>query len=180
MSAELTAVVLAGLPGTGKSALAELLAAALDAPVLDKDRVRAALFGPRHVSYSRSQDDFVMETLYAAVGHVGDEGLARWALIDGRTFTRASQLAALRAGLARANADLALIECTCAPDVARARIAAQTGEHAALNRSASLYDTLAARAESLPEPKLVLATDREELGPLAQRALEWLRAERHA
>ena len=31
MSAELTAVVLAGLPGTGKSALAELLAGMTDA-----------------------------------------------------------------------------------------------------------------------------------------------------
>jgi adenylylsulfate kinase len=37
-------IAMAGLPGTGKSTLANALANALGAAVLNKDRVRAALF----------------------------------------------------------------------------------------------------------------------------------------
>jgi predicted kinase len=176
LSATLTAVVLAGLPGTGKSTLAGLLAEALDAPVLDKDRVRDALFGPRHVSYLRNQDDFVMSTLYAALAHVASSGLARFAVIDGRTFTRAGQFDDLREALERADAELRLIECTCAAQVARQRIASQAGVHVAANRKASLYDELASRVVHLPGPKLVLATDAAPLAELVERAVTYARS----
>jgi predicted kinase len=40
-------IAMAGLPGSGKSTLATCLEPRLGAVVLDKDRVRAALFPPR-------------------------------------------------------------------------------------------------------------------------------------
>ena len=50
-------VIMAGLPGSGKSTVARALAERLPATVLDKDVIRAALFAPAHVEYSRVQDD---------------------------------------------------------------------------------------------------------------------------
>lgn len=57
-------IAMAGLPGVGKSTLARALAARLDAVVLDKDRIRASLFPPSHVDYSRDQDDFCIDVMY--------------------------------------------------------------------------------------------------------------------
>jgi len=169
----LTVVVLAGLPGTGKSTLAALLAQALDAPILDKDRVREALFGPRHVRYERAQDDFVVECLIAAAAHVERGGLARFAILDGRTFAAAGQLEALRAALAARGLGERTIEMVAEAETARARLAAQR-DHPARNRGPRLHAELAALAAPLPGPKLVLDSTHVLPEELARRALEWL------
>jgi adenylylsulfate kinase-like enzyme len=46
-------VIMAGLPGTGKSTLSRNLADQLNGIVLDKDLVRDALFGENWTEYSR-------------------------------------------------------------------------------------------------------------------------------
>ncbi len=52
---------LAGLPGTGKSALAQRLAGALSAIVLDKDAVGAALFPQQEIEYSTNEAAALLE-----------------------------------------------------------------------------------------------------------------------
>jgi len=56
-------VVMAGLPGTGKTTLAKALAERLGGVVVSKDAIRAAALG-RLVDYSAEQDDFCMELVY--------------------------------------------------------------------------------------------------------------------
>ena len=64
-------IVLAGLPGAGKSTLARALASRLaDARVLDKDVVRDALFGPCDHTATESQVS-VSAMLDAARYHLG-------------------------------------------------------------------------------------------------------------
>ena len=50
-----TWVLFAGLPGTGKSTLARAIAGRLGAAVLDKDRVRGALFPRGLTDYTRNK-----------------------------------------------------------------------------------------------------------------------------
>ena len=56
-------IAMAGLSGTGKSTLARRLAGRLDGVVLDKDVVRAALFGA-DVDYTSEQNNLVVNIMF--------------------------------------------------------------------------------------------------------------------
>jgi len=152
-------VALAGLPGTGKSALAAELVRVTGWPVFDKDRVRAALFGPDGVEHSAAQDDFCASLTYLAATWQLQQQRSAGVVLDGRTYARPGTLLpllALRGAVPGAR--LALIECHCAPDIAGQRLARDrlAGTHPAADRDAALYRRLAAVAQPLALPADVL------------------------
>jgi adenylylsulfate kinase len=170
-------IAMAGLPGTGKSAIAAKLTLALRAPLFDKDRVRAALFGPGHVDYSREQDDLVVAMLFDAVRFGAERRAWRAAILDGRTFSRAEQVRELERAAAAIGARLEIIECACSAEVALERIERDraSGAHAASNRDRELYFRVRAESQPIELPHLVVHTDREPVEVSVARCLAHLR-----
>jgi predicted kinase len=180
-------VALAGLPGTGKSTLARVLAAELLAPVLDKDRVRAALFRPDRLEHSPAQDDLCMRAIYAAAALMARSDAAAGALLplvpdatplvsailDGRTYTRTGSVAALVEAARGAGTALLVVECRCADALAEERLArdAAAGAHPARNRGVALHRELRARAEPLA-PALAAALASTGEGAVAHLVLD--------
>src|SRR5262245_21147693 len=115
-------IVMAGLPGTGKSALAARLAEALGGVVLGKDAVRAALVPPPVLDYSSAQDEITMTAIYAATAHFLRVDPGRTVLIDGRTFSRAHQLRDLLSLAESIHQPPRFIQCVCDDEVVRGRL----------------------------------------------------------
>ena len=154
-------VLMAGLPGTGKSSIAAALARLLPATILDKDRIRPALFTPSGVDYTRDQDDFCIQVMLDTAAFILTRNARQPVILDGRTCSRAYQVQQVRACADRISHHLAIIECVCDDATAQRRLDndAATGRHPAANRTFALYQTLNATAEPIPDPKLVLNTD---------------------
>jgi predicted kinase len=169
-------VVMAGLPGTGKSALASRLSLALHGVVLSKDTVRAALFPGAALDCSSAQDEIAMAAVYAAAEYLLVTHPARPVVIDGRTFSKPGQLAAPLALAAKLRVPVRVIECVCAPAVAEARIAADraAGTHEAPNRTPELHAKARAAAVPLTVPRLTLDTGALALAACETAALAYL------
>src|SRR5260370_17477154 len=88
-------VLMAGLPGTGKTPLARELAHRTQGAILSKDEIRAALFSPEDIEYSFKQDDFVMEIMLEAASFLLQHTPARKIFLYGRTFSRRYQIHSL-------------------------------------------------------------------------------------
>lgn len=153
-------VLMAGLPGCGKSTLARGLAERLSGAVLDKDRIRAALFAPADIEYSTGQDDFCEQVMLEAADYLLRKNPSRYVFLDGRTFSRRYQIEeAIRAAEAMGQ-PWRILECICPEDEARRRIEAQAaaGEHLAGNRDFDLYLRVKAHFEEITLPKTLIDT----------------------
>lgn len=174
-------VQLAGLPGTGKSTLAGELTRELGPRtlLLDKDRIRDALFGPRLVTYTQDQDDFCVRVMHqAAARHVREHPGAA-AVLDGRTCSRRYQIEEVQHLAKETGRPLRIIECVCPDRIAAHRLQQDllAGTHPAANRDHDLHRRLKARAEPITLPALRLDTSAP-LQDCTRAAVNYLSAER--
>ena len=151
-------ILMAGLPGTGKTTLARQLAPALHAAILSKDTVRHALFAPDLVEYSTDQDDFVIDLLLLTAEYIWERDPTKAIILDGRTFSRAAQRQHVIDFADVHRQPCRIIECICDDDIALSRLAQPDPDHPAGNRTPQLYDEVKRRWEPITQPKIVIDT----------------------
>ncbi|SRR5579884_15481 len=172
----ITWVLLAGLPATGKSTLARRLAAQLGrAAVLDKDRVREALFPGEMTDYSAEQDALCMKAIIEAATYLTQHNLANYLFFDGRTFSRAAHIEEVLTAAESAGAQWRILHLTCADQIAESRLRAPDSAHPARNRDAALYYRVKASFQPLCRPKLDLDTSAG-IEDILPRALAYISA----
>ena len=151
-------ILMAGLPGTGKSTLCGALAPELGGTVIDKDHVRAALFDPPDIEYSTEQDEFCMRVMLKVAGYIFRKNASRQVFLDGRTFCRRYQLERATGFATAIGQPWRILECVCSDQTARQRIESDA-QHLAANRDFKLYLQVKARFEEITLPKTVINTD---------------------
>jgi predicted kinase len=174
-------VIMAGLPGTGKSTLARGLAQRLPGAVLDKDSIRASLFQPPYVEYSKSQDDFCQEIMLQTGAYLLSKHAELHILLDGRPFSRQYQRDRVIEFCSKVGTTWATLECDCSETTALGRIAEAVAahNHLAANRTPELYREIRKTWEPIDQPKLVIDTD-ENLESCVDRAVHYLTAQTFA
>ena len=153
-----TWVLFAGLPGTGKSTLARAMAERLGAAVLDKDRVRGALFPGTLTDYTAPQDELCMRAMLDAASYLTQHRRVDYIFFDGRTFSTRAQVEEVLHAAKRAGVRWRILHLTCADVVAEARLAQNDPTHPAQNRDPGLYRTIKQHFEPIPEAKLEVDT----------------------
>ena len=154
-------VLMAGLPGTGKTTLARELAARTSGRVISKDEVRHAIFSAEELEYASRQDDFVMQIMLDTAAYLLRQRPSRVVILDGRTFSRRYQIENVLVTAASLYQPWRILECFCSEETAKRRLAADaaSGNHPAGNRSFELYLEVRARFEAITFAKTVIDTD---------------------
>jgi adenylylsulfate kinase len=166
-------ILMAGLPGTGKSTLSRALAVELGGTVIDKDHIRAALFDPADIEHSTEQDEFCMRVMLKVAGYILRKDPSRRVFLDGRTFSRRYQLDRATGYASAIGQPWIILECVCSEDTARKRLE-DDRDHVAANRDFKLYVQVKARFEKITLPKTVIDTDQplQSCVKLARTALQ--------
>jgi adenylylsulfate kinase len=155
-----TYVLMAGLPGTGKSTLAAALALEVDGVVLSKDAVRAAIFPEKLTDYTREQDDLCFRMVLDGARYLAKSRETEFIFLDGRTFSRKDQIEYTIDAAEKAGCTWRIVLAVCPDEIAEARVMEGLRKHPAGNRTIELYREIKARFEPITHPHLEVDTSK--------------------
>lgn len=149
-------IVVSGLSGTGKSALAAQLAASLACPQLATDAIRRecqAAARPRGeygaAGYALDQRELVYHELFAQADELLGQGVS--VILDG-TFLKRTWLEAAVTLAARRQADVAILHCDCPAQVAADRVAERQAAGSSLSEISAGLLQQQRHEQELPAP----------------------------
>lgn len=151
-----TLVLMAGLPATGKTTLAEALAERAGGLVLNKDRIREAMFPGKWTDYTTAQDEVAMNAVYSAARYLLLHQKPCFLYLDGRTYRNRQQIDPAIALAEEIGCSWKILHLICDRKTAEKRLS--SGMHLAKNRDYAMYLRLEKNFEPIERPAFVVDT----------------------
>lgn len=148
-------VLLIGLPAVGKSTLSTPLQKALGASVLDRDDMAKSIFPASYFLWTRPQMKRAGEVCAEVAETVLTEQPGARLIIDGFTFSRASDIEMFVEVGRRTGTRVVQVHCVADEDVVRARIEADS-DGLSKRRDWSMYTSVRDRFEPLKNVDLTV------------------------
>ena len=115
-------LLLAGLPGVGKTALATELAPALGGIILNRDAIRDSIFPTDYLDYSSAQNEVATAALLSVLSYLLEHRPPPVTLIDGKPFSRRAEIEAVKRRVDQQGATLIVLHCTAPASVIEDRL----------------------------------------------------------
>ncbi|HPZ15032.1 MAG TPA: AAA family ATPase [Sphaerochaeta sp.] len=170
-------ILLAGLPGSGKSYFAKQLVKRFpEFLIYNKDVVRQFLFPDSYTDYSAEQNSLCIDIILSAIGYLHATRPGQRFILDGRTFSKRQQVEQVTERLDALQIPWLFVNFECSDEHAKRRIEGAIGSHEAVDRDYGLYLRVKEGQEPLTVPHLTLNTDDEDaLSERIERFLAYLR-----
>lgn len=115
-------LLLAGLPGVGKTALDNELAPTLGGVILNRDDIRDRIFPAEDLDYSGPQNEVATATLLRVLAYLLTHRAPPVTLIDGKPFSRRAEIEAVKRCADQHGAALVVLHCLAPPGVVEDRL----------------------------------------------------------
>lgn len=145
--------LLVGLPGVGKTTLALVLSERTGGSVLSRDLIRDRIFPERFLDYSPRQNQIATEALLAAIAYLLDTHRPSHLILDGKPFSKASEIKTVSDLVSRHRGLLQIVHCWAPLAVVQRRLAE------------GLADPVNVRAGRTPEKAARIAEEFEPIEP---------------
>jgi predicted kinase len=115
-------ILLVGLPGVGKTTLANALAERLGGLILSRDLIRDSIFPSIYLDYSREQNQVGTDTLLAVLNYLLRRHHPPCLIIDGKPFSRSHEIRSILTLASNCDAVVHIVHCHAPLDVIRERL----------------------------------------------------------
>ncbi|WP_411035961.1 AAA family ATPase [Shinella sp. BYT-45] len=157
-------ILLVGLPGVGKTTLANALARRIGGEILSRDSIRDAIFPDVYLDYSPEQNHVGTDTLLSVLQYILHRHDGARLIIDGKPFSRAHEVRSIVTLAERHHAHVYVVHCDAPLDVVSERL--KNGLSDAANLRAQRTPEKAARIHDEFEPLAIPHLKVDMTGPL--------------
>lgn len=148
-------IVISGLPGTGKTAVARELQRRTGAVVLESDALRRLLV--ERPSYSWQESRRLFRAIHAVAERLLSEGIP--VILDATNLAEAHRLPLYNVA-ERCGARVLVVEVTAPAQVVRSRLVERAAGGIASAADIAIYERMAAAREEIPERHFVIDTSK--------------------